>query len=167
VRCHVKLFLPSSQNSIFGTYLVCPRNLLIAVSVRYSLLCVRLAAFESPNFETIWLLYRQLRMPSAVSHAVIGAVYHPSSADDRAMTSYILHCLDSVTHDHPYAGVVLLGDFNQLRNAALLFYPLRQVVKTPTRGSSVVDKIYTSLKIWYELPAILPNIGCRTTARCL
>jgi len=98
-------------------------------------------------------------MPRALSHVVIGAVYHLPSADDRAMTSHILHCLDSVTHDHPYAGVVLLDDFNQLRDATLLSYPLRQVVKAPTRGSSVLDKIYTSLKNWYELPIILPNIG--------
>jgi len=59
-------------------------------------------------------------MPRAVSHAV----YHQPSADDRAMTSHILDCLDTVTIDHPHAGVVLLGDFNQLRDAALLSYPL-------------------------------------------
>ena len=64
-----------------------------------------------------------------------------------------------VTRDHPHAGVVLLGDFNQLRDAALLSYPLRQVVKSSTRGSSVLDKIYTSLKDWYEVPVVLPHIG--------
>jgi len=42
--------------------------------------------------------------------------------------------------------VVLFGDFNQLRNGALLAYPLQQVVNAPTRGAAVVDKIYTSLK---------------------
>jgi len=96
-------------------------------------------------------------MPRAVSHVVIGAVYHPPLADGRAMTSHILNCL--VIRDHPYAGVVLLGEFNQLRDAALLSYPLRHVVKAPTRRSSVLDKIYTSLKDWYELPVVLPNIG--------
>ena len=131
----------------------------VAVFVRHSLPCVRLSALETNNFETIWLLYRQARMPRAVSHVVVGAVYHPPSADDRAMTAHLLDCLDSVTRDHPHAGVVLLGDFNQLRDAALLSYPLRQVVRSPTRGSSVLDKIYTSLKDWYEVPVVLPNIG--------
>ena len=74
------------------------------------------------------------------------------------MTTHILDCLDT-TRDHPYAGVVLLGDFNQLRDAALLSYPLRQVVKSPTRGLAVLDKIYTSIQDLYEKPAILPNIG--------
>ena len=43
-------------------------------------------------------------MPRAVSHVVVGAVYHPPSADDRAMTSHILDCLDTVARDHPHAG---------------------------------------------------------------
>jgi len=36
---------------------------------------------------------------------------------------------------------------------------LRQVVKSATRGTAVLDKIYTSVKDWYEVPSILPNIG--------
>ena len=92
----------------------------VAVFVHHNLPCVRLAALELANYETVWLLYRQSRMPRAVSHVVVGAVYHPPSADDRAMTSHILDCLDTVARDHPHAGVVLLGDFNQLHDVALL-----------------------------------------------
>jgi len=33
------------------------------VAVRHNLPCVRLAALESANYETVWLLYRQSRMP--------------------------------------------------------------------------------------------------------
>ena len=84
-------------------------------------------------------------MPRAVSHGVVSAVYHPPSANAGAMISYLLECLDTVTRDHPHAGVVLIGDFNQLHAAALLAYPLRQVVKSATRGSAVLDKIYTSV----------------------
>ena len=131
----------------------------VSVFVRHSFPCVRLWALESANFESIWLLYRQSRMPRAVSHIIVGAVYHPPSADDRAMMSHILDCLDTATRDHPYAGVVLLGDFTQLLDGAVLAYPLRQVVKAPTRGAAVLDKIYTSLKDWYLPPVVLPNIG--------
>ena len=52
-----------------------------------------------------------------------------------------------------------MGDVNQLRDTALLSYPLRQVIKSPTRGLAVLDKIYTSIQDWYEMPVILPNIG--------
>jgi len=131
----------------------------VAVFVRHNVPCVRLSAMESANFETVWLLYRQFRMSRSVSHVVIGAVYHPPAADDRAMASHILECLDTVARDHSHAGVVLLGDFNQLRDSALLSYPLRQVIKSATRGPTVLDKIYTSLKDWYEVPVVLPNIG--------
>ena len=133
----------------------------VAVFVRHNFPCVRLWALESANFESIWLLYRQSRMPRAVLHVIVGAVYHPPSADDRAMMPHIhvLDCLDTATRDHPYAGVVLLGDFYQLHDGALLAYPLRQVVKAPTRGAAVLEKIYTSLKDWYLPPVVLPNIG--------
>jgi len=43
--------------------------------------------------------------------------------------------------------------------ASLLSYPLKQVVRSPTRGSSILDKIYTNLQDWYEKPVILPNIA--------
>jgi len=75
------------------------------------------------------------------------------------MTSHILDSLDTVTRDHPYASAVLAGDFNQLRDASLLSYPLKQVVRLPTRGSAILDKIYTNLQDWYEKPIILPNIA--------
>jgi len=71
----------------------------VAVFVRHNVPCVRLSAMESANFETVWLLYRQSRIPRSVSHVVIGAVYHPPAADDRAMASHILECLDTVVRD--------------------------------------------------------------------
>jgi hypothetical protein len=94
-----------------------------------------------------------------VSHVVVGAIYHPPDADGMAMTSHILGCLDTVARDHPQAGVVLLGDFNRLKDTALLSYPLRQVVRSPTRENAILDKIYTNLQDWYERPVVLPNIG--------
>ena len=47
----------------------------------------------------VWLLYRQPRMPRALSHVVFGVVYYPPDADDKAMTSQILGCPDAITRD--------------------------------------------------------------------
>jgi len=47
----------------------------------------------------------------------------------------------------------------QLRDASLLSYPLKHVVRSPTRGSAILDEIYTNLQDWYEKPVILPNIA--------
>ena len=49
--------------------------------------------------------------------------------------------------------------FNKLRDRALLVYPLKQVVRSPTRGTAILDKVYTNVSNWYECPVILPNIG--------
>ena len=131
----------------------------VAVLVRQDLPCRRLIELEAADVESVWLLFRQLRMPRYLSHVVIGAIYHPPSADDRLMTAHILNSLDTVTRSHPHAGIVLIGDFNKLRDAALLSYPLKQIVKSPTRGAATLDKIYTNIQNCYGKPVILPNIG--------
>jgi len=99
-------------------------------------------------------------MPRILSHLAVSAIYHPPSADDKSMTAHILNSLDTISRDHPLAGVVLIGDFNRLRDSALLSYPLKQVVKSPTRNAAILDKIYTNLQEWYERPVVLPSIGC-------
>jgi hypothetical protein len=45
---------------------------------------------------------------------VIGIVYHPQRVDDSIATSHIIDNLNCMTLQHPGAGIVLLGDFNQL-----------------------------------------------------
>lgn len=131
----------------------------VAVFVRQDLPCHRLTAMETTNIEAVWLLYRRPRMLRQLSHIAVGAIYHPPTADDRMMIDYIVGCLDTITRDHSNAGIVLLGDFNRLRESALLSYPLKQVVRLPTRGAAILDKVYTNISDWYERPDILPKIG--------
>jgi len=104
----------------------------VAVLVRHDVQCQRLISLESTDVETLWMLYRWPMMPRCLSHVVVGTVYNPPSADDRKMTTHILNCLDTATREHPHAGIVVLGDFNRLRDAALTSYRLKQVVKEPT-----------------------------------
>ena len=75
------------------------------------------------------------------------------------MVSHIIDSLDDITRDHPASGIVLLGDFNHLRDSAILSFPLKQVAKDPTRCSSILDKIYTNADKWYSKPTILPPVG--------
>lgn len=99
----------------------------MAVYVRDELPCHRLTSYENTQLDIIWILFLSPRMPRSVSHIAVGTVYHPPSADNRLMINYLLDCMDRLIREHPQAGVVLLGDFNQLRDSALLSYPLRQV----------------------------------------
>ena len=44
--------------------------------------------------------------------------------------------MDQLTRSHPNAGILLLGDFNQLPEARLESCPLEQVVTTTTCGNT-------------------------------
>jgi len=129
------------------------------VFVRQDAPCQCLTALKSADVESVCLLYRQPRMPHVLSHVAVGAIYYPPSADDRTVITHILNSLDNISCDHPQSGIVLMGDFNQLRDSSLLSYPLKQVVKSPTRNAAILDKIYTNLQDWYERPVVLPNVG--------
>jgi hypothetical protein len=118
----------------------------MTVLVRQGVPCRRMTELETADVESVWLLYRKSHMPHSVSHVVIGLTCHPPSADNKATTSYLLDCLDTVSQDHPHAGIVLLVDFNRLQDTALFSYPLKQVVKAPMHGTAVLDKIYTNLQ---------------------
>ena len=80
----------------------------------------------------LWLLYRPNSMPREVTHLLIGAIYHPPKANNFDMTEYLISrpTMDQLTRSHPNAGILLLGDFNQLPEARLKSYPLKQVVTT-------------------------------------
>jgi len=67
--------------------------------------------------------------------------------------------MDEFTRAHPYAGILLLGDFNQLPDSELKSFPLQQIVTCPTRGNSISDKIYTNVTDWYQTPIILPGVS--------
>jgi len=65
--------------------------------------------------------------------------------------------MDEFTRAHPYTGILLLGDFNQLPNFQLKPSPLQQIVTCPTRGNSILAKIYTNVTNWCQTP-IIPKI---------
>ena len=132
----------------------------VAVYVRSDLSCVRVndtdTEAQSQTLETLWLLFRSKRMPRSVSHILLGTIYHPPDAPSRPMVDHILDTIDSVMKRHPSAGIMLLGDFNHMYDSSLREYPLKQIIASATRGSAVLDKIYTNVSDWYLPPKILP-----------
>ena len=98
-------------------------------------------------------------MPRNLSHILIGAVCHPPNGNNRNMVTHILNCLDRCTKDHPNLGILLMGDFNSLPDTLLKGFPLKQIVRVPTRGQAILDKIYTNIADWFNNPVILPAIG--------
>ena len=127
--------------------------------VRDDVPCQRIAEFECNDVECLWLLFRGSRMPRLVSHILIGTIYYPPNGDSMQTVSHIMDCLDKITHKHPHVGIILCGDFNQLKDSAILCFPLKQIVNSATRRSNILDKIYTNIKNYYNTPCILPPIG--------
>ena len=58
------------------------------------------------------------------------------------------------------AGVMLMGDFNHFECKPLCRHAsLKHIIKTPTRGSAILDLMMTNLKAWYNEPEVLPALG--------
>ena len=120
--------------------------------------CTVIDSFNKPDLETLWLSLRRPLMPRSLSHIIVCVLYHPPTANSQLMTDHLLECLDTVTQRHPYAGVIVLGDINQMNDRPLLSFPLRQIVKNPTRKQSILDKIYSNID-QYRNSVILPHVG--------
>lgn len=75
------------------------------------------------------------------------------------MLDYLVSSMDEVTRTHPNIGIVLLADFDQLPDSQLRSYPLQQLVDTATRGTSILDKIYTNISSWFVTPESLPPVS--------
>ena len=99
-------------------------------------------------------------MPRSVSHIIIDVIYHPPDAVNLITTTHIVDNVDALMRQHyPHSGVILVGDFNRMPDAPLRDIPLKQTVKGATRKQATLDKIYTNIHEWYQVPTILPGIG--------
>jgi len=98
-------------------------------------------------------------MPRLVSHVVVGIVCFPPNGDCAVTVTHIIDFLDKLMQRQANAGIILCGDFIRLNDRTIVSYPLKQIVSAATRKNNVLDKIYTYLVDWYEVPCILPLIG--------
>jgi exonuclease III len=130
--------------------------------VRNDIPCTILKSAQSPDVESLWLLYRANQMPRSVSHTLIGLIYHPPDANSNTTVAHIISRLDNLTQLHPHMGIILVGDFNLMRDSVILSYPLKQTVTRPTRRNNILDKIYTNINKtnhYHNEPYPLPPIG--------
>ena len=110
----------------------------------------------------MWLWLRPPRLPCPFSGIIVGAMYFPDAPADeqRARASYIIECIDSVKSAHPDCGVVLLGDFNTLDVKNILTnHTLKQLVREPSRGNSVLDLVISNLASYYNEPVVSAHLG--------
>ncbi len=123
---------------------------------------VHLKELSHPEVESLWLLIKPSRLPRGINSIILAAIYHPPKSDDRALLSYLIESLDSALSSYPASAIIIAGiaDFNQFRHSQLCnSFSLKQVVKHATRGSNILDKIFTNASKFYNVPEILPPVG--------
>jgi hypothetical protein len=79
---------------------------------RSALTLERLYELDSPDVESLWLLYRARRMPRRAFHIATGIYYHPPEGENRQTVQN--QNQQTMTRVDPYSGIVLMGEFNNL-----------------------------------------------------
>ena len=132
----------------------------VACYVKNDVLCTRIVELEDQSFEVLWLKLMPKKLPRAFSCIILACMYHPPGANSAAMRDHVINGVDSMVRKHPYCGVLLTGDFNQLNDKFLkTHYRYAQLVKVPTRGQSTLDKIWTNMSPVYDTPITLSELG--------
>ena len=85
------------------------------------------ADLKNGDIESIWISIKPRRMPRATPQIIIGGTYMPPGcpARPRKEKEYIAHilaCLDTVTRRHPSSDIIIMGDFNHMKDNLLKRY---------------------------------------------
>ena len=117
-----------------------------------------MAHLEEESKEVIWLLLKPPRMPRPYNTVAVAIVYYPpgQSAEQAIdMIEYLTTCIDNVLCQHPSSGIVIGGDFNQLKLKELCNrFNLKRSVTKPTRGQNTLDRILTNMLPFLTLSII-------------
>ena len=112
------------------------------------------------DLETLWLTVYPAKLPRNISCIIIGIVYHPPNANHSTLYNHLSDSLDKILSVHPNAGIFLTGDFNKFKdNYVKQSYNLKQLVKEPTRGNNILDKIFTNMDQFYQNAKVLSPLG--------
>ena len=113
-----------------------------------------------PNFEILWLLLKPHRLPRGLNSIILGVVYHPPGNDDKTLQAHLIESLDWALAANPGSGVILAGDFNQFKHRQLRnSFNLKQVVKHATRGTNILDKLFTNISKYHKCPEVIAPLG--------
>ena len=76
------------------------------------------------------------------------------------ISRHVTGSLDRALTANPGAAIILTGDFNQFKNRQLCnSFSFKQIVKNATRGSNILDKIFTNISKFYDVPEVVPPLG--------
>jgi exonuclease III len=91
----------------------------------------------------------------------VAAIYHPPKPlyKPAALLDYIEACVEELNREFPTANIVLAGDLNQLPDQDLVERTgLTPIVHQPTRGRSILDRIYVSSPQLYSIVRVVASV---------
>ena len=107
---------------------------------------VKLHELSDTNIESRWFVIKPDRLPRGINSIVLGTVYHPPESDNNILHAHLFNCLDSSLAAHPNSAIIVLGDLNKFKPAALCSsFKLKKLVTKPTRGNSILDQAFSTL----------------------
>jgi len=75
------------------------------------------------------------------------------------MLNYLEANVDESTNVCPAAEIVLVGDFNQISDCAVIQHTgLNQIVRQPTRGHNILDRVFESSPIYCTVRVIASTV---------
>ena len=118
-------------------------------------------------FECLWVMLRPQWLPRAISRIAVAVVYLPlsmSSEDLDRFYDYFYDCYDKLIWESSDTSFIVAGDFNPTSNGFQIksisnMCHLKQVVKNPTRGTNMLDLIFTNCGDFFKPPKILAPIA--------
>ena len=113
------------------------------------------------HLESFWVTIRMPKMPVEYNHISIWLFYHPPNARGHdPMITHINFAMDCIQRAHPYSDFLIMGGFNRLPDNFLCSRNhMKQLVKTPTRNTAVLDKIFTNMKTLYTDAQVTAPVG--------
>ena len=111
------------------------------------------------DHEVLWVQLRPKRLPRGFSSLIVAVVYHPhwSAAENEFMQEHLFQSLQLAESRFPDCALVVAGDFNRLDTKPIeRHFRLKQMVKIPTRGDAILDRVLTNLHRFYDAPQGFP-----------
>ena len=72
---------------------------------------------------------------------------------------HVEHCVAELSHDYPLAEIILAGDLNKLQDDDIVERTgLTQIVRQPTRGANLLDRVFVSDPQLYSTVRVVPSV---------
>ena len=160
---HLKKKHVNERFSIYGYNLFCRDRLGrcgggVAIYARHDLLATEwtFQVPPEPSFELLWI-----KISTRQKDVFIGALYHPPNPQYQSsrLLEYMEVIANELSCSYPGAPVIVAGDFNTLSDIEFTTKTgFLSVVDQPTRGSSLLDKIYVSEACYEHIKVVTSSV---------